>query len=432
MKKFLLISTALIAVLFMASCKKSPTPTPTPVDPCLSKTIVVAGTTTPTSNPTATNGSIAASATGSTGFSFSLNGAAAQASGTFSGLAVGTYTVTAKDAEGCSGAKSFTINVAACPTISVTGLTTQTTNATALNGTITATGSGSTGLTYSLNAGAFQATGLFINLAVGAYTVTAKDVNGCLGSQMFTVTAASCPTITVSGSTTVASNATAANGSISASAIGSTGITFSLNGGPFQATGNFSAVAAGNYIVTAKDVNNCTGVMAFVVGVAPCPTITASATPTTTVKCATTNTGTLTLGGSGGLAPYTYSINGGAFQAASLFSALPTGAVGYTVKDANGCTATGSSTIAFAAAGPMFTTVKNLLATYCISCHGGATPQSGINFTDDCTIVSKAARIKARAVDANPSQMPPSGAGLTASERTAVTNWVTAGGNHNN
>ena len=431
MKKISTILTIFIAIVVIASCKKSPTPAPTPVDPCLSKTIVVAGATTNASNATTANGSIAASATGSTGFTFSLNGGTAQASGTFSGLAVGNYTITAKDADGCTGVKSFAINIAACPTITVAGSTTQASSATATNGSITASATGSTGLTYSLNNGAFQATGSFTNLAAGTYTIIAKDVNGCTGSQMFAVTAVACPAITVSGTTTTASNATATNGSITATATGSTGFTYSTNGTTFQATGNFTALVAGNYTVTAKDANGCTGSMAFVVGITPCPTITGTATPTTTVKCAS-NTGTVTLSGSGGLAPYTYSINGGPFQAGGLFSTLPFGNLTYSIKDANGCTTNGSSAIANAPAGPMFTAVKNIMNTYCTSCHGAVNPTNGINFTDDCVIIAQKLRIKARAVDAIPSQMPPSGTGLTALERTAVTNWLNAGGSHNN
>ena len=238
-------------------------------------------------------------------------------------------------------------------------------------------------------------------------------------------------TIVVSGTTTAATNNTTANGIISATATGSTGFTYSINGTSFQATGSFSGLAVGNYTVTAKDGDACTGVQSFSINAASCPTITAGATPTTTVKCAA-NTGSLTLSGNGGATPYSFSINGGAFQSSGLFSTLAAGSVTYSVRDANGCSVSGSSTIAFAPAGPMFTTVKTIITNYCTSCHSGPSPQSGINFTDDCIIVQRAASIKARAVDASPSQMPPSGAGLSSSERAAVTAWVNAGGRFNN
>lgn len=238
-------------------------------------------------------------------------------------------------------------------------------------------------------------------------------------------------TIVVTGTTTTSTNATANNGTITATAAGSTGFTYSTNGTTFQATGNFTGLAVGNYTVTAKDADGCTGTQVFSINSAACPTITTMATPTTTVKC-NPNTGTLTLSGAGGAAPYTYSVNGGAFQSATLFSTLGSGTITYVVKDANGCTASGSSTIAFAPAGPGFTAVKNILNTYCTSCHGGSSPQNGINYLDDCTIVAQSARIKARAVDSNPSPMPLSGPGATAAERAAINAWVAAGGKYNN
>jgi SprB repeat/Cytochrome C oxidase, cbb3-type, subunit III len=355
MKKIYFIIAILTSLIFIEACKKTPvTPTPpTPVDPCLSKTIVVSGSTTQTSNAGTANGTITASAAGGTGFSYSTNGTT------------------------------------------------------------------------------FQATGNFTGLAVGNYTVTAKDVDGCIGTKAFTITAASCPTITVTPTVVPASGITA-NGSISLSASGGAApYQYSKdNGVTYQATGSFTNLASGNFNTVAKDANNCTASLTVTVA-SVCPTISAIATPTVTVKCAS-NTGTLTLVGSGGATPYTYSINGGAFQSTGLFSTLAFGAVTYVVKDANGCTSNGSSSIAYGPAGTGFTAVKNIMNTYCTSCHGAVSPQSGINFTDDCTIVSKAARIKARCVDLNPSQMPPSGPGVTAAEKAAITAWVTAGGNYNN
>jgi mono/diheme cytochrome c family protein len=358
MKKLYFFITILSALAIGESCKKTtPTPdVPPVVNPCLNRTIVVVGTTLPASNATAANGSISATASGSNGFTFSINGTTFQANGNFGGLVAGNYTVTAKDADGCTGTKVLTVAAAGCPTITVVPTIVAAAGPTASNGSISLSASG--------------------GLAPYQYS---KD-----------------------------------------------------NGITYQASGSFTNLAPGGFNMAVKDANNCTATLLNVIVGSTCPTITATSTPTTTVKCSP-NTGTLTLSGSGGAAPYTYSINGGAFQPASLFSALPQGNLTFVVKDANGCTsATGSSSIAFGPAGTGFTAVKNILNTYCTSCHGGSSPQSGINYLDDCTIVSGSARIKARAVDAIPSQMPPSGTGLTAAERAAVTAWINAGGKYNN
>ncbi len=69
-----------------------------------------------------------------------------------------------------------------------------------------------------------------------------------------------------------------------------------------------------------------------------CPLVTASAEQTN-VQCFNTSTGTIIVTGSGGLAPYTFSIhNGGAtYQSSNTFNGLPIGIYLIRVKDFNGC-----------------------------------------------------------------------------------------------
>jgi hypothetical protein len=425
-----------IATLTFVACSKGGGGTTTPTNPCASKTIVVTGTTTPTSTPTAINGSITATASGSSGFTYSLNGGTAQASGAFTGLGAGSYSVTAKDADGCTGTQTFSVTATPCPSITVTATITQTSSPTATNGAIVATGNGSTGFTYNLNGGTFQANGTFSNLTVGSYTIFAKDANGCTGSNSFSVTAASCPTITLSSTPTNTSGPTATNGSIVAVASsGAAPYTYSKDGGTtFQASGTFGNLPVGTYPVVAKDANGCLSATVSTTIAATCPTITASSTTTNTIKCES-NTGTITVTATGGATPFTYSKDGGTtFQSSNIFNLLAVGNYNLGVKDANGCTTTGSATVSQAPAGILFSAVKAVLATNCAvpGCHSGATPQNGLNFGDDCTIVTQSARIKARAVDFNPSQMPPSGPPISVADRQKIVDWINAGGKHNN
>lgn len=435
MKKIFSVITflSLCFIFIYTGCSKSSTPAPTP-NPCAGVTIVVTGTTTATSTPTAANGSINATASGSTGLTYSLNGGTAQASGTFSGLAAGSYTVTAKDANGCSGTQTFSVTSTPCPSITVTATITQTTTPTATNGTIVATGAGSTGFTYNINGGAFQASGSFPNLAVGSYTIIARDLNGCTGSNAFSVTSASCPTITLTTTPTNTSGPTATNGSIVAVAAGgATPHTFSKDGGTtFQATGTFNNLAAGTYAIVAKDFNGCLSASVSTVVGATCPVITSGAATTNTIKCEL-NTGSITITASGSTG-FMYNLNGGSFQASNIFSALAVGNYTYGVRDLNSCLQTGNATVSQAPAGPLFIAVKAVLATNCAvpGCHSLPTPQNGLNFADDCTIVGQGLRIKARAVDANPSQMPPSGPPLSAVDKQKIIDWLNAGGKHNN
>jgi hypothetical protein len=111
-KKVLLLAGVIITLLYLNSCSKStPDPAPASTDPCVGKTITITATGTASSG-CAINGSISVSATGSTGFTFKLNsGGAYQASGSFTNVSPGTYTVYAKDAAGCE--KTSTVSVTA-------------------------------------------------------------------------------------------------------------------------------------------------------------------------------------------------------------------------------------------------------------------------------------------------------------------------------
>jgi hypothetical protein len=126
------------------------------------------------------------------------------------------------------------------------------------NGSINVAASGSTGFTYSINGGNFQSNNNFNSLNAGNYTITVKDINGCTGTASATITSTS-PAITVNATAGNITSCSTPNGSISASASGSSGFTYSINGTSFQTNGNFTALSAGNYTITAKDANGCTG-----------------------------------------------------------------------------------------------------------------------------------------------------------------------------
>jgi hypothetical protein len=430
-----IITTLFLSAYFISCSKPTVEPTPTPVVTCADKPIVITGTVTASGPGSSTNGSITAVATGSTGFTYSIGSGAFQATGVFNNLAAGTYTINVKDDAGCTRTKDFPVTAAPCPTINITAVITQPSNAGATNGGINATATGSTGFTYSIGGGAFQASGNFTGLGVNTYQIIAKDLNGCTTTTSFPVNAISCPTITVTSTTTITSSPTATNGAISANASGGLApymySVSGINGGAFQASGVFSNLAANSYTIIAKDANNCSSLSTVVVvNSTPCPTITLSNVILGSDKC-TNNTGRITITASGS-SGYTYNFNGGAYQASNIFNALATGNFTVGVKDANGCTNTAAASVPVAAAGPTFTVVKNLLAANCVVCHGGANPQSGINFADDCTIVTKSARIKARAVDNLPSVMPFGGPPLSSTDKQKITDWINAGAQHSN
>jgi hypothetical protein len=193
MKKISLLSAMfLFATCIIFSCKKD-TVAP-PADPCIGVVVSInASQTAPTTGQS--NGSITVTATPNGTYTYSINSGAYQSSNIFNNLATGTYTIKAKNADGCESAVS-TVNLSSsnpCNGINIT-LTPVTTFAdvcpTANNGSITLTASGSNGFTYSKDGGTtFQASNVFSNLAAGNYPVIVKDVNGCTKSQSVTVSA---------------------------------------------------------------------------------------------------------------------------------------------------------------------------------------------------------------------------------------------------
>ena len=127
-----------------------------------------------------------------------------------------------------------------------------------------------------------------------------------------------------------------------------------------------------------------------------------------------------------------YQLNSAAFQSSPIFSNLAAGDYRIIVKNLKGCTDT--TTISIYNYGPKYALVKQLIAGtggiggYCGPCHLDGAVNGGKNFDTDASIVASWDRIKARAVDGNPSFMPQTpNSPLTLADRQKITDWVNAG-----
>lgn len=106
MRLYVILSVSLILALIFIGCKKESS--------CPGITINV---TTSKTDPTGTqnNGSITAIATGGDGFyTFSISGGTSNSTGIFNGLGAGAYTITATNADGCSGRSTLVVLAASC------------------------------------------------------------------------------------------------------------------------------------------------------------------------------------------------------------------------------------------------------------------------------------------------------------------------------
>lgn len=159
----------------------------------------------------------------------------------------------------------------------------------------------------------------------------------------------------------------------------------------------------------------------------PCvgKTITVSGTASATDPCSGSKISVSASGSTG----FSYSIDGGTLQVSSDFSNVAVGDHTVTVKDAAGCSQSAKVTVTKTASGPFFAAVRNLMTNSCTSCHSGATPSAGKDFSNDCIVVTNKDKIKLRTIDGTPSFMPQGGK-LSVANMKIITDWVNAGGRY--
>lgn len=227
--------------------------------------------------------------------------------------------------------------------------TVQTTNVTGCwyntNGTIKVTGvSGGTGLKQvSIDGTTYFPTTYTFNVGVGSYTVYVRDANGCITTKPAVITgppAIVINTLTVTDVTCFGGN----NGEVDASASGGTGsLEYSIDDINYFASGHFTGLTAGNYVMYVRDLNGCILTQDFTVN-QPAALYFTTRTKTD-ITCNGLSDGTITLVAAGGSSPYLYSITGGApfGNATGLFSGLGAGTYTPAVQDANGCITIGTN-----------------------------------------------------------------------------------------
>jgi large repetitive protein len=287
------------------------------------------------------NGAVSLGASGGSGtISYSLDNITYQTSSNFSGLMGTTYTVYARDANGCTASTTLALQ-SPVPPVFISAATSLATCGLAV-GTVTLVVTGGNGvLTYSI-ASPLQtsSTNVFTGLLPATYTLTAADALGCTTSSVSIISATPVPQISSILSTPATCSNT--NGTIIVTASGGAGTLQYSNGGVFGLANNFSGLGLPNYTITVQDVNGCTSTSNVTIISAPGPVISVSALP---IVC---NNGVITIATTvlfGNSYPMLYAIDAGAFQSGSTFVASA-GNHTISVKDTNNCIAT--ATIALA------------------------------------------------------------------------------------
>jgi gliding motility-associated-like protein len=280
------------------------------------------------------NGGIVVNAFGGTSpINYALNTGGYQTSGTYTGLASGTYTIHIKDGNNCT--KDTIVSVLPISLVNINSLNIVQPNCAGNTGSITVNASGGVmPYTYSKNGTSFATGSTFNNLSSGSYTITVKDANGCtatsvavlnsIGNMAFASASVVYPTCITTGSITVSGSG------------GTTPYTYAINTGTYGTSSTFSPLTAGTYIVHLKDANGCIHDTTILLNAIQLPVI--SSFTINSPSCSFPNAGSINTNVSSGTPPYTYSFNGGAFASAGNFSNLNAGSYTVVVKDANGCT----------------------------------------------------------------------------------------------
>ncbi len=179
---------------------------------------------------------------------------------------------------------------------------------------------------------------------------------------------------TASTTSTPATCAGVNNGTITVTVSGGTApFTYQLNAGASQVSPTFSSLASGNHTVIVEDANNCRDSIQVIVPAGPGLTVAAT---TSNADCGIQNGGIAVLV-TGGVAPYSYVLDGAPPQSSPNFTNVASGVHRVIVTDAPGCS--GLVDVTVSSAGSFSITVVTTPAT-CYGVDNGtatATPLGG-------------------------------------------------------
>lgn len=203
------------------------------------------------------------------------------------------------------------------------------------------------------------------NLTAGTYMVTVTDSFGC--SIIETATVNQPAQIVASVVNQVNPTCNGLNdGSIEMTTTGGLPpYVYSINlGNTYQNNSTFTGLGGGTYTVIAQDANGCADTVSNITLVTPPPSIIPNEV-ISNISCFGQTDGSVSFSPTGGVTPYTYSLNGGAFVSTSSFTGLPAGPVNVTIKDGLGC----QVDIAFTITQPAPLTAL-ITSTSDVSCNG--------------------------------------------------------------
>lgn len=322
------------------------------------------------------NGTASAAASGGTGAYTYLWMPGGATTPSVTSLCAGTYTVTVKDASGCTQTSTVVITQ---PAVIVDNPAITDANCLLADGSITVSPAGGTG-PYSYvwsGSSAFsgQGTPTITNLLPGTYSVVITDAAGCSFTFNYLVSNVAGPTLAMAHTNVICHNA--CNGTATVTATGGAG-GYMYNWTPGNPPGDGTNAITGlcgttTYTITVTDVAGCirldTATIINPTPISPNPTV-------VNESCGGSCNGSISLNPTGGVPGYTYAWSVGGATTPSV-SGLCAGSYTVTITDANGC----DSMLVITITSPPLLTVT--LASTNVLCNGAcngtatATPSGG-------------------------------------------------------
>jgi len=234
------------------------------------------------------------------------------------------YTVTVRDANGCTGTAQAAVSINTPPTPNITGNTSVCAGSSA---NLTVVG----GQTFVWSNGETTESIAVPLITTTTFTVTATNTLGCTATALRTVQANALPVVAINGNTTVCPGSTSlltANG----------GLLYAWSNGFSTPTIPIVPTGTTTYTVTVTNELNCSATASTVVTLRSAAMITVAKTdascnlPVGSAAVAVTGTG-----------PFTYFWSNG--STTNSISNLAAGAYGLTVLDGNGCSSSTNVTI---------------------------------------------------------------------------------------
>ena len=213
-------------------------------------------TTTVTQPTCTTPATIQVTAPTGAGLEYSIDGTTFQTATTFTVSPNQTYTVTVRNADGCTS-ETAPITIDALPQgPDVATTTVSQPTCTTTSGTIQVTAPTGAGLTYSVDGVTFQSSTSFEGLAPGTYTVTVQNADGCTSVTtpilIDDIPVPDVPTIIETQPT-----CDVQTGTIEVVTPTGAGFTYSIDGTNFQPNRFFTNLAPGIYTVTVTSPEGC-------------------------------------------------------------------------------------------------------------------------------------------------------------------------------